>query len=169
MSASPGGSRGRGRRAPGQGPGFCGGPGGESGPGPGGPGAGGLPGGGAGGGRYRRAVLETAILASLAESTTHGYDLVEQIDALAADLVCIDPGSMYRLLREFEELGLVSSNWQTQEAGPPRRVYMVTDRGIEALELAAKSLALRAAAMRRLAEHANLAAAKARTSTDQPG
>jgi len=107
-------------------------------------------------------VLETAILASLAESTTHGYDLVEQIDALAADLVCIDPGSMYRLLREFEELGLVSSSWQTPEAGPPRRVYVVTEQGIEALELAAKSLGLRAAAMKRLADHANRAATKAK-------
>lgn len=159
MSASPGGSRGRGRRASGQGPGFCGGQGGEGGLGPGG---------GAGGGRYRRAVLETAILASLAESITHGYDLVEQIDALAADLVCIDPGSMYRLLREFEELGLVTSNWQTPEAGPPRRVYVITEQGIEALELAAKSLGLRAAAMERLSEHASQAAAKARTSTEQP-
>lgn len=112
-------------------------------------------------------MLETAILASLAESTTHGYDLVEQIDALAADLVCIDPGSMYRLLREFEELALVSSSWQTPEAGPPRRVYVITEQGIEALELAARSLALRASAMKRLADHANQAAAKARTSADQ--
>lgn len=113
-------------------------------------------------------MLETAILASLAESTTHGYDLVEQIDTLAADLVCIDPGSMYRLLREFEELGLVSSSWQTPEAGPPRRNYVITEQGIEALELSAKSLALRASAMKRLGDHAKQAAAKARTRPDQP-
>jgi len=154
MSASPGGPPGgpgtRGRR--GAGPGFCGGQTGAAGPGPG----------AAGGGRYRRAVLETSILASLAESTTHGYDLVEQIDALAADLVCIDAGSMYRLLRELEEQGLVSSSWQTPESGPPRRVYVITEQGIEALELMAKSLAMRAAAMQRLADHAAEAAARCR-------
>lgn len=124
--------------------------------------AGGGPGGGAGGGRYRRAVLETSILASLAETTTHGYDLVEQIGGLASDLVCIDPGSMYRLLRELEEQGLVSSTWQTPEAGPSRRVYVITQAGIEALEMAAASLAARASAMQRLADHAAKAAAKAR-------
>ena len=53
-------------------------------------------------------MLEVAILASLAESTSHGYNLVDQIEALTGDLVCNDPGSMYRLLRAMEEEGLVS-------------------------------------------------------------
>ncbi len=153
MSTNPGGPGRRGRRRAGQGP--CASPGG-------GPSAGDLGGGGPGGGRYRRAVLETSILASLAESTTHGYDLVEQIDELAADLVCIDPGSMYRLLRALEQQGLVESSWQTPEAGPSRRMYVITDQGIEALELMAKSLSMRATAMQRLAEHAAQAAARAR-------
>jgi DNA-binding PadR family transcriptional regulator len=119
---------------------------------------------GPGGGRYRRAVLEAAILASIAESTTHGYDLVPQIDALAADLVCIDAGSMYRMLRDLEEQGLVASSWQTPESGPSRRVYEITPQGVEALELMAKSLTLRADSMKRLADHAASAAAKARKS-----
>lgn len=148
MNASPGASRGRGRRAANQEQGFCGSPGSR------GAGAGQ----GAGGGRYRRAVLETAVLASLADANSHGYDLVEQIGTLAADLVCIDPGSMYRLLRELEEQGLVSSTWQTPESGPSRRVYEVTGQGVEALDLMARSLAMRAAAMQRLADHASQAA-----------
>lgn len=155
MSAEPGETRGRGRRRAGQG--SCREPAADSdGAGAGGPGP--------GVGRYRRAVLETSILASLAESTTHGYELVEQIDALAADLVCIDPGSMYRLLRELEEQGLVSSSWKTPEAGPPRRVYVITEQGIEALDMAARSLGMWAAAMQRLADHAAQAGTKARES-----
>ena len=144
MNADPGGPRGRGSR--GAGPGFCGGPGG----------------GGPGGGRYRRSVLEVAILSSLAESTSHGYSLVDQIEALTADLVCIDPGSMYRLLRALEEEGLVSSSWQTPEAGPSRRVYVISERGIEALELMARSLSQRAASMQQLADHAAQAVARSR-------
>lgn len=120
-------------------------------------------GGGPGGGRYRRAVLETSILALLAESTSHGYDLVDQISSLAADLVCIDPGSMYRLLRSLEEQGLVTSSWHTLETGPSRRVYKITQQGIEALELMAESLTFRAAAMQNLADHATQAVAKARS------
>jgi PadR family transcriptional regulator, regulatory protein PadR len=131
--------RGRGRRGagPGPGPGACGGPGGSP-----------------GGGRYRRSVLEVAILSSLADSTAHGYNLVDQIETLTGDLVCIDPGSMYRLLRALEEDGLVSSSWQTPEAGPSRRVYEISERGIEALEMMARSLSERAAAMQQLADHA---------------
>jgi DNA-binding PadR family transcriptional regulator len=106
-------------------------------------------------------VLEVAILSSLAEATSHGYDLVDQIEALASDLVCIDAGSMYRLLRGMEEDGLVSSSWQTAESGPSRRVYVITARGLEALELMAHSLSQRARSMRQLADHARQAIAKA--------
>jgi PadR family transcriptional regulator PadR len=146
MDSGPGGPRGRGRR--GGGPGLCGGPGG----------------GGQGGGRYRRSVLEVAILASLAESTAHGYNLVDQIEALTGNLVCIDPGSMYRLLRDLEEQGLVSSSWQVPESGPSRRVYQINEQGLEALEFMAGSLSQRAAAMQRLADLATQALAKSRSS-----
>jgi DNA-binding PadR family transcriptional regulator len=92
----------------------------------------------------------------------HGYNLVDQIEALTKELICIDPGSMYRLLRAMEEEGLVSSSWQTQEAGPSRRVYTIAKQGIEALEIMAESLAHRAASMQQLADHATQAVAKAR-------
>jgi PadR family transcriptional regulator PadR len=111
-------------------------------------------GGGPGGGRYRRAVLGVAILASLAESTTHGYSLVDQIETLAGSLVCVDPGSMYRLLRALEEDGLVESSWEVPEAGPSRRVYRINEQGLEALNLMAASLSQWGAAMQRLADHA---------------
>lgn len=121
---------------------------------------------GGGGGRYRRSVLETSILTLLAGTQTHGYDLVEQVSSLAADLVCIDPGSMYRLLRGLEEQGLVSSSWQPAETGPSRRVYTITGQGIEALEIMAESVSMRAKSMQYLAQRANQAAAEARS--DKP-
>jgi PadR family transcriptional regulator PadR len=98
----------------------------------------------------------------LADSASHGYDLVEQVSGLAADLVCIDPGSMYRLLRGLESQGLVRSSWETADAGPSRRVYEITEQGIEALEFMAESLSLRAKSMQRLADQATVAAAKAK-------
>jgi PadR family transcriptional regulator PadR len=118
--------------------------------------------GGPRGGRYRRSVLEASILALLADSASHGYELVEQVNGLAADLVCIDPGSMYRLLRGLEQQGLVRSSWETADAGPSRRVYVITEQGAEALELMAESLSLRAKSMQRLADQATSAAAKAK-------
>jgi poly-beta-hydroxybutyrate-responsive repressor len=71
-------------------------------------------------------------LLQLAQKPAHGYELLElfgQID----DETTPDPGSMYRTLRVFEEEGLVRSNWDTSGSGPARRIYSLTDQGIEYL------------------------------------
>jgi PadR family transcriptional regulator PadR len=114
------------------------------------------------GGPYRRSVLEVAILASLAAGDGHGYDLMDRIRALAGDQVCVDPGSVYRLLRGLEVQGLVDSAWQSAESGPSRRVYTIAAQGVDALEQLAESLTRRAAALQNLAGLACDAAAKSR-------
>ena len=37
------------------------------------------------------------------------------------------------MLRALEDDGLVCSNWDTQNAGPARRVYELSDQGLEFL------------------------------------
>jgi PadR family transcriptional regulator, regulatory protein PadR len=120
------------------------------------------------GGPYRRSVLEVAILTSLATSDSHGYDLMDRIRTLAGDQVCVDPGSVYRLLRGMEVQGYVDSAWQTAESGPSRRVYTIAAEGIDALEQMAGSLTRRAAALQSLAERARGAAAGSRTTGAGP-
>lgn len=99
-------------------------------------------------------MLEVAILTSLADADVHGYDLIERIGSLVGDLVCVDSGTMYRMLRAMEHGGLVNSTWQAAESGPSRRVYAITPRGIDALQAMAASLSQRAAAMEKLAARA---------------
>lgn len=122
-----------------------------------------------GGGRYRRSVLEVAILSSLAETTSHGYELIDRLESLASELVCIDAGSIYRLLRAMEEDGLVASAWETPESGPPRRVYEITPQGVEALELMVHALSQRATSIQRLADHGRQAVARFRDLHDSAG
>jgi DNA-binding PadR family transcriptional regulator len=44
-------------------------------------------------------------------------------------------------LRNFEEIGLVKSDWDSEETqGPPRRVYVLTEEGLATLKRAEKSL-----------------------------
>jgi PadR family transcriptional regulator, regulatory protein PadR len=102
----------------------------------------GLRGGGPGGGhgQQRRVLLETALLLTLVEDRAHGYSLMEAIETLVGGLVCVDPGSVYRLLRSMEEAGCVVSSWQPGPAGPNRRVYTITDDGRAALAEAASYL-----------------------------
>ena len=71
------------------------------------------------------------LLLELAKQPAHGYELIERLSQEGA--ASPDPGNFYRLLRSLEEDGLVCSNWDTNNAGPARRVYELTDQGQEFL------------------------------------
>jgi len=113
------------------------------------PGLGGRLGSGRGRGRGRRwageyslvdvRLIEPALLAFLQEENLHGYGLLEKLEALG--LGGVNPSVIYRILRDYEEIGLVTSDWDSEESqGPPRRVYALTQQGRDALKRAAGSL-----------------------------
>ena len=122
----------------------------------GGPGWGGgggwAPGPGRGGGRGRGALLEPAVLASLAQESAHGYDLRKAVEDLTDGFVCVDPGGIYRLLRRLEQEGFVRSNWSEGEHGPQRRDYELTADGRELLAQWGDDLRLRERAFRSVIE-----------------
>ena len=68
-----------------------------------------------------RNYLRPCLLLLLAEGTSHGYELLDQVGALGLDRV--DPGGLYRCLRSMEQEGLVRSEWAPSAAGPARRTY----------------------------------------------
>jgi PadR family transcriptional regulator PadR len=86
-----------------------------------------------------RNYLRPCLLLLLAEGTSHGYELLEQVAALGLDRV--DPGGLYRSLRAMDEEGLVRSTWRPSTSGPARRTYELTDEGSEWLHAVAGSLA----------------------------
>lgn len=71
------------------------------------------------------------LLIELAKKPAHGYELIEHLSQ--EDNLAPDPGNFYRVLRTLEDEGLVCSTWDTQNSGPARRVYEVTDQGLEYL------------------------------------
>ena len=81
------------------------------------------------GGRLR-GMIQPRLLLSLAQKKSHGYELME---ILSQEGEPPDPGSLYRTLRSLEEDGLVCSSWDTSNAGPARRVYELTDLGLDYL------------------------------------
>lgn len=85
-------------------------------------------------GRGRGALLEPAVLAALADSEAHGYDVRKSIEDMTDGQVSADPGGLYRLLRRMEEDSLVVSTWVEGESGPQRRQYMLTAEGRGLLE-----------------------------------
>ena len=96
---------------------------------------------GRGRGRGRRAVrmLEPALLLLLHHGPAHGYTLLERLEEF--DLAHLNPSVIYRMLRDMEAKGWVTSTWdEEQTQGPPRRVYCLTAMGDEMLALWAQDL-----------------------------
>ena len=83
--------------------------------------------------------LRPCLLLLLREGDAHGYELLEPVAAFGFDHS--DPGALYRALRRLEGDGLVRSTWEASESGPKRRVYGLTDAGIEELDRLATDLA----------------------------
>ena len=83
--------------------------------------------------------LRPCLLLLLREEPSHGYELLERLRAfgMSGD----DPGGLYRALRALERDGLVHSAWEPSRAGPDRRIYEITRRGMEALHEHVKALA----------------------------
>ena len=65
------------------------------------------------------------------------------IDELTGGAVAVDPGGLYRLLRQLEQEGVVESTWSEGGFGPQRRDYSLTGLGWELLASWREDLAVR--------------------------
>ena len=74
--------------------------------------------------------LTPVVLVLLKEESSYGYELMERIEE-EFGFETINPGSIYRALRQMEKEGLCRSEWdvQAEGGGPPRRMYAITDEG----------------------------------------
>ena len=87
-------------------------------------------------GRPRWRFTEPAVLLLLTEGPSHGYQLVRRLRSLLSrNAPPPDTGGVYRLLRSFEDGGLVRSSWaENPGAGPARHVYELTNSGRHELD-----------------------------------
>jgi PadR family transcriptional regulator PadR len=78
--------------------------------------------------------LEPTILLLLHHNPAHGYTLVDQLEEFGLKEPHLRV--VYRMLRDMEENGWLTSTWDTEETqGPPRRVYRLTASGDEMLSM----------------------------------
>jgi poly-beta-hydroxybutyrate-responsive repressor len=82
--------------------------------------------------------LVPVVLLMLRQWSSYGYELMEKMAAFG--LTAMNAGTFYRTLRQMEKDGMVSSSWNTSEAGPARRVYSITEAGEAYLKFWAESL-----------------------------
>jgi poly-beta-hydroxybutyrate-responsive repressor len=82
--------------------------------------------------------LVPVILLSLREWNSYGYELIERTAAFGFE--AMNPGTLYRTLRQMEKDGVVTSKWETSKGGPARRIYTITDAGEAYLDFWAEAL-----------------------------
>ena len=73
--------------------------------------------------------LEPCILLLVHCNEAHGYELVDGLSPFGFEQNPVDMSTIYRMLRDMEDRGLVSSRWDTSNAGPARRMYSLTEKG----------------------------------------
>lgn len=75
--------------------------------------------------------IEPVLLLMLRDKgRSYGYELSEHLDEYALTDAQIERAALYRTLRTLEENGHVTSTWDTDTAGPARRVYSLTESGL---------------------------------------
>jgi poly-beta-hydroxybutyrate-responsive repressor len=79
------------------------------------------------------------LLLLIGQKPGYGYDLIERISK-DQNIPDIDTGLLYRTMRQLEKDRLVTSKWDTTGDGPARRIYEITDKGIEQLHLWATNI-----------------------------
>jgi len=87
---------------------------------------------------HPRMWLQPFLLLALEQWESHGYELIRRMTAFGFE--ALDRGSVYRVLRQLEKDGLVSSGWDTSKEGPARRLYSLTDAGRDYLNMWASAL-----------------------------
>jgi PadR family transcriptional regulator PadR len=82
--------------------------------------------------------VSLALLAILVQSEEplYGYQIGKLVGAGDADAesVMVKQGAIYPVLRSLESQGLLSSEREMSDSGPPRKYYVATDSGKEALK-----------------------------------
>ena len=77
--------------------------------------------------------MQPSILMGLYAKPSYGYELIQNIQRFGFVEGLAPPGMIYRHLRQMEEDGLVSSQWETVGVGPAKRIYQLTDDGKQML------------------------------------
>lgn len=94
------------------------------------------------GGKMTRFV-EPCLLFFLSQKPSYGYELMERLNYFGFQKAKPDPAMVYRTLRHLEKEECVLSKWDTKGAGPAKRNYEITQKGLVLLHAWAEGIVMR--------------------------
>lgn len=80
--------------------------------------------------QMRKGILEYCILLILSRGDSYAPQIISQLKQ--AEMIVVE-GTLYPLLARQKNQGLLAYRWEESPQGPPRKYYMITDRGREVL------------------------------------
>ena len=80
--------------------------------------------------QMRKGVLEYCILSILSRKEAYASSIIEELKA--ANMIVVE-GTLYPLLIRQKNHGLLSYRWEESTQGPPRKYYVITEKGREIL------------------------------------
>lgn len=84
--------------------------------------------------QMKKGVLDMLVLRLLLEEKKYGYQLIAELKEKGGALFGLKEGTLYPILYRLEEEGLIESRWAGAESRqPPRKYYLMTDKGRAAL------------------------------------
>lgn len=84
-------------------------------------------------GVYKKGLLTFWILLLIHRRPAYAFEMGAAIAEFSQGTVTADEKSIYRALKRFEHAGLIRSQSQASEMGPPRRYYELTPDGLALL------------------------------------
>ena len=76
--------------------------------------------------QMRKGVLEYCILSILSQKEAYASSILDELKA--ANMLVVE-GTLYPLLIRQKNQGLLSYRWEESPQGPPRKYYVITDKG----------------------------------------
>lgn len=80
--------------------------------------------------QLRKGILELAILGALDQQSHYGFSLIKHLTG--DNGIELTEGTIYPILSRLSREGLISAEWVESSQGPPRKYYVLTERGSEA-------------------------------------
>jgi PadR family transcriptional regulator PadR len=87
----------------------------------------------------KRGAVTLAILALLEKEQAYGYEIVKRMNEMRLDLLSLEQGTVYPLLRRLEKRGLLKSEWDYSDKTKPKKYYRISEEGRIALTAMSRS------------------------------
>ena len=78
--------------------------------------------------------LELLVLRLLRARPLNGWDIMQRIQLVSAEVLSVTPGALYPALHRLEERGLISAEWGSSDKNRRAKFYKLSAAGRKQLE-----------------------------------